>query len=507
MKVKIKVPKVYERCLGNLKGVLSKGGVEVYSGDFSLSPLKSSDSKYVYYEMIVDAKPMTPKAWTEDEELLEKVINDGEIKIIVKKEGWSSDDLNNYAVDKKVGACLRLWGPDGNVKYQYKDVDAGGYLKYSKTPAQFKFVYVRTQSAGWGTKEIEKQGIEVLNAFHSIDPFKSYKHKVAQEVDLKAFVRGDEFTSFWVGDVVGPQEATFLSKMSSCKTATLYNIYSQKGVYKNNAVSLPGSGTTAISTDSVLSLAKTNVHETAHGFCLLEDEYIDSEPVIVKAIKSFKERGQCAPSEPSSSPYFLPYGDQFLGCTEASYLRSSTTSIMGSPYDTRLSAVDNRPFRFNVVGCSYCRAKLLGKSTKFARGTEALKFTSENFDCILERTQGEVCSVDRTCRTNTQFRSCTPAVFCKNNKCVLDETTVFFNTQENSFGKCDSDGKFTTLAGTENWQCPGEEDRTGEGCIAIAKWDNSCLKAGACQDNKCVINKLDYECAPGKKCNAEGLCV
>ena len=319
MKVKIKVPKVYESCLGNLKGVLSKGGVEVYSGAFSLSPLKSSDSRYVYYELIVDANPMTKKAWTEDAETLKKLIASKNVEIIVKKQDSANEDQNNYITKREVGACLRLWGPDGTVQYQYEDVEGGGKIKNSDERANFKFVTVL-----WDT---DKDISDLLDyawrgkiAFDSIDPFRSYKERFAYELDL-------EKTNTEAKKKFSLEDAEFLSKISSCEGATTYYVFTDTDK-KEGAYAVTGNKIFAVFSSfiSKSNLGKVIIHETGHAFCGLVEEYtldVNSQLAILITRNEGIAKiniGQCAETYPL---YFLPYGKTYSGCYTDKYIRSS----------------------------------------------------------------------------------------------------------------------------------------------------------------------------------------
>lgn len=239
--------------------------------------------------------------------------------------------------------CTNLWGPED---------------------AEFSIVTVRTSGVGWSPTQVVQRAVSnYVNGYHQIDPFKTYKLKFKQKVDLENY--DDRLIASFV-----------LSDITNCKGGTLHNIYVQgSGIAERGGISSKDSPFALL---GPLSTIDTVLHETGHAFCGLNDEYVyplaAAPPNLEDKIRDDPKNCDYPASRPEIGPFlrFLPYGSAYPGCVHSHFFRTSSESIMKG-----LTGED----RFNVWSCAFCVYRILhGSGTTIRTYAE----TCKGLDCINE---------------------------------------------------------------------------------------------------------------------------
>ncbi len=199
-----------------------------------------------------------------------------------------------------------------------------------------------------------------ISGFEGIDPFSTYKDKFSHFNDLQIVndvpwgLKNEMYVNY-----LEPKE------ISSCKDASQYFFYNRK---TQIGITYMDSGISFLSPDVDSVVA---VHETAHSFCGVYDEY---------PVESFKGRGvnlfpSCAYSPEVEYLYKNTlYGDDtHFGCKNDLTYRPSVNSIM------QFSDIDQK---FNVISCGYCFAKIKGGDPK-AHWPDCMKLDTIKPDCTI----------------------------------------------------------------------------------------------------------------------------
>ena len=308
--------------------LLTENGTEIMIGTLS-NPQKKEEDKYVYTWKITGNQTST--LWTDNENVLKYLIDGKQVicEVTLTETNQTKD------AKEPVTGCVKLWG-DG----------------------KYKINNIRTKSSAMSAVDIILEAMDnYSNGYHQVDPFKTYKDKFSHYADL---VNHDD-TNFQ--DVLNNL---------SCPNNVVNNIYTEYFFYDypiqtkvfDNGIS----NITTISKKYISGLRFSDggflkplgpyaiVHETAHSFLKLYDEYLyGNEEALKEFVVFYKNQVNCFKENKTSD--FLPYGNPWLECTDPKYYRTSENSIMRETYLSR---------EFNDWSCGVFLKKVLG-------GTKSIK--------------------------------------------------------------------------------------------------------------------------------------
>ncbi len=284
-----------------------------------------------------------PDGITQDQELMEKVIENQNLKCVVGgcgPGGCEGDLVHDLVVEGekiKTSNCVHLWGPDDS------DLNYG---------LPFKVFYIRGKSLDTSPFWFVTNRIrDYEEGFHKIDPFAQFPEKFSHYLDLK------EYNDMYWKE--GPEK---MPEDLSCKGIPRLSVHystsspvslgfvfftSKKKIYLNPLLC------------SKVGRKPSYVlmHEVGHAFCHLVDEYeyhFGGQVEIPESV-IFPLLPNCA-----QFPYWDEYGDDFWkGClihgtpvTAKNFYRPSKLSIMNELKTTTPIPKDSK--KFNVVSCGYC---------------------------------------------------------------------------------------------------------------------------------------------------------
>jgi len=395
---------------GELYTINEYGDLSLKTGTLSLISPDSIEDRFKREEVKLYSWKINgwSDGWITDDQLIKEVIKSKKILCRVR--------INNtvYSTEKPVETCVHLWGvDDSKFKFAYKaGTSANGLtLKWSGDTLE----NIRTLMP---SNQLVKTAISNYESgFNQIDPFKTYKLAFSHYADLE--VQDDTswpmkhfigFTYYWGNE----------GRIDRKCEATHYFFYEDRTTTSH---SWPISSVMWLSS---FGSPIISVHEAAHGFCGLFDEYTYSP------LGFFAELGVGRNCRPCLFNSFSPYGKNNAGCTFGTLCRSSETSIM-EIYPTIP--------RFNTIGCGYCLNQIIGGKIE------------DNFkECSTMDTiyPGE-CEQDYDCRSDDS--NCG---ICKNGKCEsVEECAVkppgFWNLKS---GVCQKDPKNKYYCKVNpDWEC------------------------------------------------------
>jgi len=396
------------------------------------------------------------KGWTEDKEVMEKIVENKKIKCKI------SGSINSESRPYTTSNVVHLWGYD----YAYK------------------VGYQRADNSELSPKKIVSQGIDIYEkGFHGIDPFKTYQDYFSHYVLLD---KSSDYS-------VQYKKTFFFKKFSEEETfAGFVGIGDRSRIYMNER----------FSKDSPI----VAMHEFGHGFCDLSDEYVYREwrPV---PFRKFNCR------LPPGAQDWIPYGAlEYKGCTSSSLtgvLRPSITSIMKNAYLIP---------KFNIVSCGYCLQKIRGglieENWQECENLDTIKKDEGNsiYDCgedgkssiqcfdyssgecdVLE---GKLCFIpeDKKIGRCSFNGICNPIGNCNLDNlrvlgCIYDDNLYFDSSTERlRQGNCSE---------CVNLNCEDLED--GDYCT---KDSGDYIEIGICSNGECVIDEL--ECIKELDCENKG---
>ena len=284
--------------------------------------------------------------------------------------GWPNGiTLNNEVMETLVDSIalkrkvfVRITGQDPNEKPKETPISMSNCVQ-TYGNGKHKVVNMRAFSAKLSIGNLFDKNFEnrVLG-FKEIDPFSTYKDKFSHFNDLQ--IVNDVLWGLKNGIYVNYEEPR---RISSCKDASQYFFYNLK-TYRGIVARVDNSEIAFLSpvVDSVVA-----VHETAHSFCGVYDEY---------PLESFKGKGvetfpSCALSPEERYLYGNTLYGEFthIGCTSDLTYRPSFNSIM------RFHVANQK---FNVISCGYCLAKIIGGDPK-SHWPECMKLDTIKPDCTI----------------------------------------------------------------------------------------------------------------------------
>ena len=275
---------------------------------------------------------------------------------VIKRDGKSNtikcevkveDELANVENEKffPVSLCLKLWG-DRNAPHTTNFMRGESTDLHAKNLVSMTFLHI----VRWG--------------FNSIDPFKTYQKKFFHSVELDKKIDSDlnSDTPYDPRVIVLHNFQIVGESATECGKKELNYFFTEK--VQREAGGYTRGGADAVLMNPSPRLGGTNfpieivlIHETAHAFCELDDEYIANyrDTTVVGSTNCRQE--------PSS---FGIYGDPYSGCTydengplvlelwRPSYRSIMRTTGVVDIFDPTGDYSRWSSSNFNVIGCGYC---------------------------------------------------------------------------------------------------------------------------------------------------------
>lgn len=247
---------------------------------------------------------------------------------------WGGEDLKNIgkAIEERFTNCAHVYG--------------------NPTTAAFKWTNMRGSSYKQIDEYIEEAKKTVDDGFADVEPYKSFIKKFLFRVDLSEF---DDSRFARLGDILMRWEADKPPRWTSCAGTSKVIFRASKDVVPV-AFSWWFSPTMFVSD---FDSTRIVVHESAHSFAGLDDEYLAIPfdffmPIAEKNCRSSGNWGK--------------YGDRrkWKGCwaRPRSAYRPSKSSLMNKR-SVAGTALDDTE-KFNVVSCAYLLHRLEGGSNVFS---------------------------------------------------------------------------------------------------------------------------------------------
>jgi hypothetical protein len=282
------------------------------------------DGDYKIFQWKIDG---WPNGWTQDQEVMEKILRTPIVTCRVVLEDNIADGgiKRRLFIKKGISQCVHIGGEDD---------------------AEFGVVTMRTTSSGLTPKKVVEYGSKTMsNGYLATDPFKSYSDKFSFWIDLLPHddsgwevksIKGDGQTPQYFATSVRDN----IPKISACGKKRLHNLYTTRGINTK----IHGGYATLGGRYAIINPIKNihlliALHESGHAIGWLQDEYLTDNTGSMASIANAERN--CETDLPLD---FLPYGKPYRGCTSPNAIRTTEDSIMR---DHRSSQ------KFNVWSCAF----------------------------------------------------------------------------------------------------------------------------------------------------------
>jgi cysteine-rich repeat protein len=414
--------------------------------------------------------------WTQDQEVMKDLIQTGEVtcKVTIDGETPSSDPI-------KIDLCVHLSGSEKN---------------------KIKFINAFGKSANKGSEWIVGKGKENEKELNKIAPFKQYSKDISHYADLKVYDdspwdthESKEFNLTFFKKIPEDPSKTpeeikeaekknaykQIPKLSSCKAqGGRYNFYSGL-ITRSNAFR-------GFSTSTLHPRAKpaSVVHEIAHSFCELYDEY----PHPLQKDKDIAWKN-CVedPSLEAGNGFMweeeeygdMQYNNNGKGCDDRKgFFIPSKTSIMKNP---------KVPY-FNVISCGYCLMEINKRI-----GNENIM--EDNFEECMNDNWNTIKPGEPECVRNSD---CTGDFnnycnLCEGGNCIFQGVGKECAKKRRTgplwdFGVCGKKEDDSRCEINQDWECIKSDPKTIEYCPSrtiTTGSQTSFIAATACsEDHKCI---------------------
>lgn len=261
-----------------------------------------------------------------------------------------------------------------------------------------------------------------------------------------------------------------------------------------NGSAILGKKKVSLGTSGVTATVRP-VHETAHAFCKLDDEYVYS------SFRSTKDSPNCFNDLSKIPDAFADYGRPFAGCLNDKSARTSYSSIMGTGTEDE---AESRVPLFNVWDCGACLREIYWGEGKIA--DYAKKCRDKNMDTANPTQKphpedyGWNCFSDKDCPGYKNLKWSPDCVStCVSNKCTVNDGKT---CDPKSFKIVeDENGKYQTIYDKPG-KC-GSKDKGTEGqCVPLPPPE--CVSDKDCNSSSKTDFQCKNECSSGKCTNTAG---